>query len=227
MLRASGMRWSGLVWLLPLTLLLGACQTNRDKPKPTIVVEEPETGWRAVARDEDIAKIESIGLAWIEALAAARRAGFTRAMAREGVLLEPGAALPRAAPPPGSYMCRLIRMGPREGKGAAYAAFKPFFCNVGVNDEQQLSITKQTGSERPAGYLWEEPGNTKRLIFLGSLALGNEDTPLAYGDDPTRDMAGVFERIGPFRYRLVIPRPRGTSKLDVIELVPAPRQAED
>ena len=60
----------------------------------------------------------------------------------------------------------------------------------------------------------------RRLVFLGSLALGNEDQPLAYGDDPKRNMAGVFERIGPFRWRLVIPWPQSTSKLDVFELTP-------
>jgi hypothetical protein len=211
-------------WLAAL-LLLGACAApERERPRPVIEVEEPDTGWRSVARDEDIAKIEAVDVAWDEALSAARRAGFNRQVSSEGPLLDPGAVLPRAAPAPGSYMCRVIRIG-SEGRGAAYNAFKPFFCNVGVN-EDQLSITKQTGSERPAGYLWEEPGNSGRLVFLGSLALGTEEAPLAYGEDPARDMAGVFERVGPFRYRLVIPRPRGTSKLDVIELVPAPRQAE-
>jgi hypothetical protein len=213
-------------WLAPL-LLLGACATTeREKPKPTVEIEEPATGWKSIASDEDVARIEATSAAWNEALAAARGAGFGRQMAKEGALLDPDAGLPRAAPPPGSYLCRVIRMGPSEGKGAAYSAFKPFFCNVGVNDDQ-LSITKQTGSERPAGYLWEEDGNSRRLIFLGSLALGSEEAPRAYGEDPTRDMAGIFERVAAFRYRLVIPRPRGTSKLDVIELVPAPRQAEE
>ena len=59
-----------------------------------------------------------------------------------------------------------------------------------------------------------------RLIFLGSLALGDEDQPLAYGDDPKRNMAGVLERIAPFNWRLVIPWPQSTSKLDVFELTP-------
>ena len=222
MKRPRTRRWPVLA---PLLLLAGCAQ----KERPQILVEEaakPETGWRSVARDEDVAKIEALGAAWAEALDAARRAGFSRQVAGEGPLLQPAGALPRAAPSPGAYMCRLIRMGPREGKGAAYNAFKPFFCNIGVNGEQ-LSITKQTGSERPAGYLWEEEGSSKRLIFLGSLALGNEDAPLGYGDDPSRDMAGVFERVATFRYRLVIPSPRGTSKLDVIELVPAPVQVEE
>ena len=57
-----------------------------------------------------------------------------------------------------------------------------------------------------------------------SLALGDEDQPLAYGDNPKRDMAGVFERIGPFRWRLVIPWPQGSSKLDVFELTPVTNQ---
>jgi hypothetical protein len=90
-----------------------------------------------------------------------------------------------------------------------------------VNGEQ-LSITKQTGSERSGGYLWEEETSSRRLIFLGSLALGTEEAPLGYGEEPSRDMAGVFEWIAPFRYRLVFRSPLGMSKLDIIELVPAP-----
>ena len=34
---------------------------------------------------------------------------------------------------------------------------------------------------------------------------------------------GLFERVGPFRYRLVLPW-RGDNKLAVVELVPAPEQ---
>jgi hypothetical protein len=63
-------------------------------------------------------------------------------------------------------------------------------------------------------------------VFLGSLALGGEDQPLAYGDNPKRDMAGVLERIGPFRWRLVIPWPQSTSKLDVFELTPVALQPQ-
>ena len=79
-------------------------------------------------------------------------------------------------------------------------------------------------SQRPAGYLWED-GGRDRLIFLGSLAPGDE-APRAYRDDPARDMAGLFERIAAFRYRLVIPSPRGGAKLEVYELVPAEVQTE-
>jgi hypothetical protein len=101
-------------------------------------------------------------------------------------------------------MCRVIRLGSSKPRDPAFQAFKPFFCHVGVNGEQ-LSITKQTGSERPAGYLWDD-ADKKRMIFLGTLALGSEDAPLSYGEDPSRNMAGVFERVGPLRYRLVVPK---------------------
>nr|WP_277343930.1 DUF4893 domain-containing protein [Sphingomonas sp. HDW15A] len=86
-----------------------------------------------------------------------------------------------------------------------------------------MTIVKQTGSQRPAGRLWDDD-NSRRMIFLGSLALGSEDEVRAYGDDPQRDMAGVFERIAPFVWRLVIPWPRDGSKLQVFELTPVAEQ---
>lgn len=205
-----------------ICLLAAGCQATPKRPisRPTVVVsadESPE--WQGVANDQDVQRIAGLKLAWQEALADAGRQA-----ASEGELLDPSAGLARPAPSPGSYMCRLVRLGSAKPRAPAFQAFKPFFCHVGVNGEQ-LSITKQTGSERPAGYLWDD-ADRKRMIFLGSLALGTEDAPLSYGEDPARDMAGVFERIGPFRFRLVVPRPRETAKLDVIELVPAPVQSD-
>ena len=73
--------------------------------------------------------------------------------------------------------------------------------------------------------LWEDDDST-RLIFLGSLALGDGQQPIAYGEDGKRDMAGVLERIAPFRWRLVIPWPQSTSKLDVFELTPVAQQPQ-
>ena len=42
-----------------------------------------------------------------------------------------------------------------------------------------------------------------------------------YGSDRMRDMAGLVERIGDNRWRLVLPAPAYESLVDVIELVPA------
>lgn len=189
-------------------------------PAPAVVVEEmPE--WQQRAAPSDIGRLERLDDAWRDALSDAQAAGFARQIAAEGRLLQPDAALASPAPTPGSYTCRVIRLG-GAGRGRAFQAFRPFFCYVGT-DGDLLSITKQTGSERPGGYLWPDD-RAERLVFLGSVALGTEDMPLPYGEDPARDMIGAFERVGPFRFRLVVPWPRSASKLDVFELTPAPAQ---
>ena len=86
-----------------------------------------------------------------------------------------------------------------------------------------FTIVKQTGSQRPAGRLWEDD-NPTRLIFLGTLALGDEEEARAYGEDPKRDMAGVFERFAPFKWRLVIPFSQSGARLDIFELTPVAEQ---
>lgn len=204
---------------LLLSLLAAAgCQTTTPPSPPEIVAEPPAAeGWRAAIGEEDSDRLNRLADAWRDGLAEARNRGFTRQIAAEGELLTPDAALPRAALPPGSYRCRLIRLGtgPRR---AAFTAYPPYFCYVGVEDEL-LAFTKQTGSERPAGYVWTDTDT--RGIFLGAMVLGNETAVRAYRQDAARDLAGVIERIGPFRYRLLLPWTRDGAKLDVLELIPA------
>jgi hypothetical protein len=213
--------------IVALAVLVG-CQPKPRLPpgvRPTVEVGAPlksET-WKAVATVADQDRLARLGLAWQDALADARKSNPAD-VRREGKLLMPRSSLPRPAPTPGSYNCRLIKLGKATAKSKPYESFKPFFCYVEV-EEDLLTIVKQTGSQRPAGRLWEDD-DPNRLVFLGSLALGEGDAPLAYGDSPTRDMAGVLERIGPFRWRLVIPWPQSTSKLDVFELTPVAEQPE-
>jgi hypothetical protein len=213
---------------LSLALLAGGCTTKPKPPPgltPSVTVGPPLKAevWKQVATAADENRLARLGLAWQEALAEARRSNAAD-IRREGKLLLPRAALPRPAPTPGSYNCRLIKLGKAAPKTRAYESFKPFFCYVEVEDDL-LTIVKQTGSQRPAGRLWEDDDAT-RLIFLGSLALGDEQQPIAYGDNPRRDMAGVLERIAPFKWRLVIPWPQSSSKLDVFELTPVAQQPE-
>jgi hypothetical protein len=201
---------------------LAGCALKPNVPpgvKPTVEVGAPAKAdvWKHVATAADQDRLARLGLAWQEALAEAKQSNAAD-LRREGTLLLPRSGLPRPAPTPGSYNCRLIKLGKATDKSKPYESFKPFFCYVEV-DEDLLTIVKQTGSQRPAGRLWEDDDPT-RLIFLGSLALGDEQQPVAYSDDPKRDMAGVLERIGPFKWRLVIPWPQSTSKLDVFELTP-------
>ena len=213
---------------LALAVLAAGCATKSKPPPgvtPVVEVGTPLKAdvWKSVATAADEDRIGRLGLAWQEALDEARRTNAAD-IRREGALLRPRAALARPAPTPGSYNCRLVKLGKATAKARPYESFRPFFCYVEVEGEL-LTIVKQTGSQRPAGRLWEDDDAT-RLIFLGSLALGDEQQPVAYGDDPKRDMAGVFERIAPFKWRLVIPWPQSTSKLDVFELTPVAQQPQ-
>jgi len=218
---AVGYRHSHAILLL--AGMAAACASTEKRhavSAPAVVVEdEPvtEEGWRDIASAEDGDRLGRLDAAWTAALAEAREKGFADEIESEGELLDPDVALPRAAPPPGSYHCRVIKLG-SQGKSPAFVAYKPFFCHVAAEDEL-LTIVKQTGSQRPAGRLY--PESDERMIFLGTMALGDEEEPLPYGEDPERDMAGVVQRVAPFRYRLVVPWPRIESKLDVFELVPA------
>jgi len=208
-----------------LAALLAGCVQPAARPAGPAVVQEAATkadAWQKVATADDTSRIARVRQAWDEALSDARAAGYRRDIAAEGDLLRGDAALARPAPTPGSYQCRMVRLGRLAPKSKAFEKFKPFFCYVEVEDNL-LTIVKQTGSQRPAGRLWEDDNST-RLIYLGSLALGNEEQPKAYGEDPKRNMAGVLERIGPFRWRLVIPWPQAQSKLDVYELTPVAEQ---
>jgi len=217
-----------LITIVSSLALLAACQTEPrgDRPRPVVSVDAPtktET-WMAIASTADEQRIRNHDAAWAVGLSEARKAGFAKAIAEEGLLLKKDAGLSYPAPTPGSYSCRMMRVG-STGKGKpALERFKPFFCYVEV-DGDLLTIVKQTGSSRPAGRLWEDD-DLSRLIFLGSLALGSEEQPLAYGDDPKRDMAGYFERIAPFRWRLIIPWPQDGAKLNVFELTPVATQPQ-
>jgi hypothetical protein len=205
--------------------LIGGCTQAEIRPSSTPVVQEASTradDWQRVASKPDADRIARLRQAWDEALSDARAAGSRREVEAEGALLRSDAGLARPSPTPGSYECRMVRLGRLTPRAKAFEKFKPFFCYVEV-EGNLLTIVKQTGSQRPAGRLWEDD-EPNRLIYLGSLALGSEEQPKAYGDDPRRDMAGVFERIGPFRWRLVIPWPQEQSKLDVYELTPVAAQ---
>jgi hypothetical protein len=203
--------------------LPAGCATIDGPPRPptgaSVIVEEAEA-WRGAAAEEDAAALDALPGMWMEALAEARRGGFARRVADEGALLAPAAGLPRAAPPPGAYLCRVVRLGARMAGVRPWSESGQGFCFVGA-EHDQLSLTVEAGTRRIGGYLWEEKDN-RRLVFLG--AASPRGTPLAgYGDDRMRDAAGLFERIGPFRYRLTLPW-RGDNRLAIVELSPAPEQ---
>lgn len=210
--------------ILCAALALGACQTPRPPEQAAMITFDlpDEENWAQVASTADVEKIVAVQDVWTEALDHAREKGFRRQVAEEGVLLEPDAAQPFPAPTPGFYSCRIIRFGdPSVRRQRAFTAYKSFFCYVGVN-EDRLALTKDSGSERPGGYLWDDPDHRTHMVFLGAVALNSETETPAYGDDPARDIIGLFERVDEYRFRLVMPRPRPESRLDVLEMIPVP-----
>lgn len=210
--------------MLLVGIALSACQTRQPPPPPTsppeIATRPVGATWEAVARPEHRDRLDRIEEAWTEGLDAAR--GSAAQIRSEGELLDPDASLPRAALPPGSYRCRLVRLGPGPGR-RAFTAYPSYFCHVGVENEL-LSFTKQTGSERPGGYLWDD--GDRRMIFLGAMAQGSDSAPPAYGEDVESDLVGIVERVGPFRYRLVMPWPQVGARIDILELIPVVPVAE-
>lgn len=204
---------------LPAALLasaaLAACTSSRTGPAQAV----PQTqDWRTIATHADRARLREWRDAWVEALAKARVAGHGAEIAAESVLLEPDSALPDVSPPAGEYRCRVTKIGAKNEGLLEYVAYPAFRCRIALQGGE-LSLVKLNGSQRPIGRLFAD--TERRLIFLGTMQLGDERRAYEYGADRERDLIGVFERIGERRWRLVFPRPHFESLLDVIELTPA------
>jgi hypothetical protein len=192
-------------------LTLSACSAKTaEAPAATAPIN-----WRDIATENDRRRLRDWRTAWVQALRKA--AAHNAEIAREGVLLQPDAALPWATPPSGDYHCRVIKIGAKSAGLLNYIAYPAFNCRI--RDEHGIrSFAKLTGSQRPVGHLL--PATGERMVFLGTLQLGDETRSLRYGDDRERDMAGHLERIGERRWRLVLPYPHFESTMDIIELIP-------
>ena len=198
---------------LALTFLtLSACASLR--PAETVVAQ-PVRDWRAVATEDDRRRLRD---AFVTALDSARAAGHGADIDREGVLLQPDAALGRGPIPNGTYRCRTIKVGAKSPGLLGYVAYQPFTCRVRQERDLQ-GFAKLTGSQRQIGLIF--PGDALRQVFLGTLVLGDEARAMQYGSDRERDVAAFVERIGPNRWRMIMPWPHFESQMDVLELVPA------
>ena len=201
-----------------LALLLSACASQRVGPEEA--VPQREAGWREVATGADRERLREWRSAWLRALAKARAAGHGAEIAGEGALLVPDAALDHVDPPAGNYRCRVTKLGAKSEGLLDYIAYPAFACRIGEGaaGAEARDFVKLTGSQRPVGRLF--PESDRRMIFLGTLQLGDERGTLRYGHDPDRAMAGILERVGERRWRLVFPYPRYESVVDVLELIP-------
>lgn len=218
-------RLLGLILIVSSMMALGGCQTSKKElaePQPVVTVEEepPEVeAWRGVATPADTQSLEALPAAWEEALGEVRRR-YRRALAAEGGLLVPDTRLPRAAPAPGTYRCRAIRLGTRAARIPPWSVSKSGFCYVGVSGDQ-LSFASEIPGTRIGGYLFDVKEGDN-LVFLGATVPARTKTAPPYGANEALDWAGLLERTDEFHYRLTLPRRTGDNRLIVIELIAAP-----
>jgi hypothetical protein len=197
-----------------LLATLAGCSVYREATSTTAFTS---ADWREIATDGDRERLRKWRKAWDEALPAARTAD-PAAVAAEPILFDPDRALADATLPAGTYRCTVYKLG-KMGSGLSdFEVTAGQECVIAAH-EGLPSFHKMTDSQRPTGLLF--PDTKSRQVFLGTLILGDETSPLRYGLDRMRDVAGYVERIGERRWRLVLPWPRFESKLDIIELVPA------
>jgi hypothetical protein len=175
------------------------------------------TAYRDVISDDDHIRLRDWRISFVAGLDAARKAGHGDEIAREGALLEPDSALAGPAIPNGMYRCRVIKLGARDAGNLDYVSYPGFNCRVRPEETLQR-LGKLSGSQRYVGIIF--PSDAVRSVFLGTLAFADESRTLQYGQDQDRDVAGYVERIGPNRWRLLMPQPHFESKVDVMELVP-------
>lgn len=206
--------------LVVAVALLGGCG-GRARLTTAVTPRAGETpvtaAWQHVATRADAARLSGWRDAFVGGLAAARSQGHGADVAREGTLLMPDIALAQPGLPPGDYRCRVVKLGATQPAMPSFSAYPAFACRV-ANEGDVASFRKLTGSQRPLGLLFRD--TPTRDVFLGTLSLGDETTSLEYGRDTDRDLIGAVERIGPRRWRMLLPRPRFESMIDVVELVP-------
>ena len=198
-----------------LLLAVSACAMVQP---PTAVVTQPRQDWRAVATESDRVRLRDWRKTFTSAIASARASGHSADIDREGLLLQPDAALAGGPIPNGMYKCRAIKVGARSSGMLGFVTYPHFSCRV-QQDGRLQSFAKLSGSQRQVGLIF--PSDGLRQVFLGTLMLGDEARAMHYGVDQERDVAGLVERIGPSRWRLVMPSPHFESQLDVMELIPA------
>jgi hypothetical protein len=205
---------TALLLVLASSVACSGCEVVRQRSG---MIANWTSAWRQVATNDDIDRLRDWRSTFTTAIASARKAGHGAEIDREGVLLQPDAALAGGTIPNGTYQCRVIKIGAKDPGNLDFVSYPGFTCRVRA-DHQLQRLSKLGGSQRYVGIVF--PNDAVREVFLGTLVLSDERRALQYGQDEARDVAGYVERIGPSRWRLVMPKPHFESQLDVMELVP-------
>lgn len=196
-----------------------AAPAPADPPAPSPGEQGGTDDWRKVVNAEDASRIGRLDQAWRLARAEAEDQGSADPVEALGPLVDPNAGQAgRLQPAPGAYRCRTFHMGSNSPGGPAFIPYGWFRCSVELTPGGDLILSKTTGSQRTRGLLY--PNTDSRLVFVGAQAWGMDETGYpAYGQQHERDQVGVLERVGPQRWRMVVPWPRVESKLEILELV--------
>lgn len=214
--RLTFMGWTALI--MGLAMPLAGCGGRDAVTAPNTASSASDImNWRMVATKVDRERLRNWRDAWTTGVDRARRKNAAQ-LAAQGALFDADRALPGALPPPGTYRCRVFKLGAKGTAMADFTRYGDFDCQV----DRQAGVSrfyKNSGAQRAMGTIYDD--STSRGVFLGTLQLGDESRPMDYGRDAARDLAGFVDRVGERRWRIMLPYPQFESIVDVIELVPA------
>ena len=194
------------------TLALAGCAIHPNGPAAAVPLPVAMP-WRLIVTRDDHIRLSDWRKVWVRALTRARP-HHAAEIAAEGPLLDPDAALPEPTPPRGDYRCRTIKLGGTSD----FTLYPPARCRIDAGPGSTLTFFKLSGAQRPMGRIF--PENSRRMVFIGTLQIGDEPGTLRYGHDKARDAVAWVERVGDRRWRMAFPSPHFESTIDVIELVP-------
>lgn len=206
---------------LLLALVLAGC-TKSDELRPYAIVRRADV-WQAVITDHDRGRLARLSGAWEQARADIASAGKDADLAALGLVVPPaqqrggGAPAQISLPGPGTYQCRTIHLGWRQGSARTVPPVQagPWApCTLNA-DGILLGLETSPAPQRFFGTLYPD---VDRLIFLGSVALDGEMGRLRYGEDGDRDQLGVLEMVAPGHWRIAMPWPRWSARLVLIEM---------
>ena len=171
-----------------------------------------KTPWKSVATAKDIERLTNWRSAFEQARKEAIAAGFNVDIEAGGDLFKTDVAKPGPNLPVGYYNCSVTKLG---GDFVQYVQYPVFRCHVTFEGGRRQFV-KLSVSQRPVGYIYKKDG--KQSVFLGTIVLGDEAKLVTYGQEEDRNEAGLVERIGAKRWRIIFPFPHYESTMDVIDL---------
>ena len=118
--------------------------------QPAGLIPRWTTAWKDVVTKDDRQRLADWRTTFVKALDAARKAGHSDEIAREGALLDPDFALGPPALANGIYRCRIIELGAKGEGNLPFVAYPAFDCRVRAERNLQR-LNKFGGSQRYVG----------------------------------------------------------------------------